>query len=104
MQWVPTGAMCQSIGAVPIIRHATARCASVGRMTDMSLAARYESLIRLAGGVRSHHDGRELFELLARELRRVVPFDAIAQYDDGPNKVNWHICANMAPPSDGPSP
>jgi formate hydrogenlyase transcriptional activator len=71
-------------------------------MTDMSLAARYESLIRLAAAVRSHHDGRELFELLARELRRVVPFDAIAQYDDGPSKVNWHICAGMPQPPASP--
>ena len=62
-------------------------------MTDASLAARYESLIRLAEAVRSHRDGRELFELLARELRRVVPFDAIAQYDDRPSKVHWHICS-----------
>jgi formate hydrogenlyase transcriptional activator len=68
-------------------------------MTDASLAARYESLIRLAAAVRSNHDGRELFELLARELRRVVPFDAIAQYDDRPSKVNWHVCAEMPQPS-----
>jgi formate hydrogenlyase transcriptional activator len=72
-------------------------------VTDVSLAARYESLIRMAGAVRSHRDGRELFELLARELRRVVPFDAIAQYDDRPCKVNWHICTNaQSPASDHP--
>ena len=71
-------------------------------MSDISLAARYESLIRLAAAVRSHHDGRELFELLARELRLVVPFDAIAQYDDRPSKVNWHICRDMPEPSPQP--
>ncbi len=71
-------------------------------MTDISLAARYESLIRMAAAVRSHHDGRELFELLAHELRLVVPFDAIAQYDDRPSKVNWHICGGMAEPSAHP--
>jgi formate hydrogenlyase transcriptional activator len=71
-------------------------------MTDVSLAARYESLIRLAAAVRSNRDGRELFELLARELRRVVPFDAIAQYDDRPSKVNWHVCADMPQPSASP--
>ena len=69
-------------------------------MTDVSLGARYESLIRLSAAVRSNHDGRELFELLARELRRVVPFDAIAQYDDRPSKVNWHVCADMPQPSE----
>jgi formate hydrogenlyase transcriptional activator len=71
-------------------------------MTDVSLAARYESLIRLSAAVRSNHDGRELFELLARELRRVVPFDAIAQYDDRPSKVNWHVCGDMPQPSETP--
>jgi formate hydrogenlyase transcriptional activator len=71
-------------------------------VSDISLAARYESLIRLAAAVRSHHDGRELFELLARELRLVVPFDAIAQYDDRPSKVNWHICRDMPEPSAQP--
>jgi formate hydrogenlyase transcriptional activator len=71
-------------------------------MTDVSLSARYESLIRLADAVRSNRDGRELFELLARELRRVVPFDAIAQYDDRPSKVNWHVCADMPQPSASP--
>jgi formate hydrogenlyase transcriptional activator len=71
-------------------------------VTDISLAARYESLIRMAAAVRSHHDGRELFELLARELRLVVPFDAIAQYDDRPSKVHWHICRDMPEPSAQP--
>jgi len=71
-------------------------------VTDISLAARYESLIRMAAAVRQHHDGRELFELLARELRLVVPFDAIAQYDDRPSKVNWHICRDLPEPSAQP--
>ena len=70
-------------------------------VTDASLAARYESLIRMAEAVRSHRDQRELFDLLARELRRVVPFDAIAQYDDAPRKVRWHLCADD-PPHEGP--
>src|SRR5262245_29650134 len=74
-------------------------------MPDVSLGARYEALIRMADAVRSHRDGRELFELLARELRLVVPFDAIAQYDERPSKVNWHICTKTQeakPVSSGP--
>ena len=55
----------------------------------------------MAEAVRSHRDQRELFDLLARELRRVVPFDAIAQYDDAPRKVRWHLCADD-PPHEGP--
>jgi len=56
-----------------------------------SLASRYESLIRLAEAIRSHEDQRDLFQLLADELRQVVPFDAMAQYDLAGNKVNWHF-------------
>ena len=56
-----------------------------------SLASRYESLIRLAEAIRSHQDQRDLFRLLADELRQVVPFDAMAQYDLAGNKVNWHF-------------
>jgi formate hydrogenlyase transcriptional activator len=72
-------------------------------MTDGSLAARYESLIRMADAVRSHRDQRELFDLLSHELRRVVRFDAIVQYDDAANKVQWHLCPDAARPDPPPS-
>ena len=65
-----------------------------------SLAARYQSLIRLAEAIRGARNHDELFGILADELRRVVPFDGIAQYDDSANKVNWRFCnaqANAAP-------
>jgi formate hydrogenlyase transcriptional activator len=52
---------------------------------------RYQSLIRLAESIRARRDPRELFDLLASELCRVVQFDAIAQYDDAANKVHWHV-------------
>jgi len=72
-------------------------------MVDASLTARYDSLIRVADAIRSSPHGRELFDLLARELRRVVPFDAIAQYDDRPSKVNWHICPSAQPAAEAAS-
>jgi len=53
-----------------------------------SQAARYESLIRLAEAIRSQRDD-DLFALLADELRAVVQFDAIAQFDETGVKVNW---------------
>ncbi len=65
--------------------------------TDMPVRAaetlepQYESLIRLAEVIRSHPDQRDLFQLLADELRQVVPFDAICQVDHAGNKVNWHF-------------
>ena len=56
-----------------------------------SLAPRYESLIRLAEAIRSHRDQKDLFQFLANELRHVVPFDAMAQFDHAGNRVNWHF-------------
>jgi len=70
--------------------------------SDGSLSARYESLIRLAEAIRSQHDQKELFRLLAEELRPVVPFDGIAQYDDAANKVNWFFCPHCNVPDSSP--
>jgi formate hydrogenlyase transcriptional activator len=55
-----------------------------------SIATRYQSLIRIAESIRSQREPRQLFDLLVRELCRVVQFDAIAQYDEAANKVHWH--------------
>jgi formate hydrogenlyase transcriptional activator len=62
-----------------------------GPRSTQSLASRYESMIRLAEAIRSHGDQKDLFQLLAAELRQVVPFDAMAQCDHAGNKVNWHF-------------
>jgi formate hydrogenlyase transcriptional activator len=59
--------------------------------STQALGPRYESLIRLAEAIRSHRDQKDLFQLLADELRQVVAFDAMAQYDLAGNKVNWHF-------------
>jgi formate hydrogenlyase transcriptional activator len=56
-----------------------------------SVASRYESMIRLAEAIRSHRDEKDLFQLLAGELRQVVPFDVMAHCDRAGNKVNWHF-------------
>ena len=53
------------------------------------LAARYEALIRLAEAIRSQRNWRDLFQAFAKELREVVPFDAIGQFD-GTTLVHWH--------------
>jgi formate hydrogenlyase transcriptional activator len=65
-------------------------------------AARYESLIRLAEAIRTTRRPEDLFQVLVRELANVVRFDAVAQYDDALNKVNWHLgdaCNPAAKPS-----
>jgi len=68
----------------------TAEKLEIARPTQ-SLAPRYESLIRVAEAIRSHRNQKDLFQLLAVELRQVVPFDAMAQVDHAGNKVNWHF-------------
>jgi formate hydrogenlyase transcriptional activator len=65
---------------------------------NQSTAARYESLIRIAASVRAHVEPRDLFRILIQELGQVVPFDAIAQYDEGSNKVHWHMCPGCHKP------
>ncbi len=70
--------------------------------TDRSTAARYESLIRIATAVRSQKQSQDLFALLVEELGQVVPFDAIAQYDEGSNKVHWHLCPGCRKPDCAP--
>ena len=61
------------------------------RHSTRSLAAQYESLIRLGEAIRSHREQKDLFQVLGEELRDVVPFDAICQCDPTGNKVNWHF-------------
>src|SRR5258708_574350 len=68
----------------------TAERLEEARSTE-SLTPRYESLIRLAEAIRSHRDQRDLFQILANELRQVVAFDAMAHCDHAGNKVNWHF-------------
>ncbi len=60
--------------------------------SGQSAAARYESLIRLADSIRAQHELEALFHVLVNELSTVVPFDAIAQFDESSKKVNWHLC------------
>jgi formate hydrogenlyase transcriptional activator len=66
-----------------------------------SIAARYQSLIRLAESIRAQRDPQELFNLLVCELCRVVQFDAIAQYDEAANKVNLHYGWKCGQPEHG---
>jgi formate hydrogenlyase transcriptional activator len=58
---------------------------------DQSTAERYEALIRISNSIRARKDPRDLFEVLVLELGKVIPFDAIAQFDESANKVNWHL-------------
>ena len=57
----------------------------------VTLASRYEALIRLAELIRSKPEEADLFETLASELHQVVPFDGISQLDPGANQVRWQF-------------
>ena len=74
--------------------------------STQSLAPRYESLIRLAEAIRSHRDRKDFFHLLADELRYVVPFDAMAEFDHAGNLVKWTFSepydSRISPVSDIP--
>ena len=73
--------------------------------SDQAVGSRYESLIRLADLIRAQHDTKALFRVLVDELRAVIPFDAIAQYDESSAKVNWHLCETcqqLSPPHSDP--
>ena len=61
------------------------------RFTEEPAAERYEALIRIAAAVRAQRDPRELFGILVHELGQVLQFDAIAQFDERSNKVDWHL-------------
>ncbi|HEX4165015.1 MAG TPA: sigma 54-interacting transcriptional regulator [Bryobacteraceae bacterium] len=54
-------------------------------------ASRYEALVRIAELIRSHPEEEHLFQTLAGELHQLVPFDAIAQFDSGVNRVHWRF-------------
>jgi len=58
---------------------------------ESTLADRYGTLFRVSQAIGSHRDPKELFGVLANELRQVVQFDAIGvvQFDEASNKVKW---------------
>jgi formate hydrogenlyase transcriptional activator len=57
-----------------------------------SISARYRALIRIAQAIRGHRNPKELFDLLTCELRDVLPFDGIVQFDEAARKVHFHHC------------
>jgi len=64
--------------------------------TEKLPAGRYEALIRLSEAIRTH-PADDLFQVLVRELREVVQFDAVAQYDEELNKINWYMGERCKP-------
>ena len=76
---------------------------AVEAQPDELVTLRYESLIRLANSIRAQRDPDGLFCILVHELCAVVPFDAIAQFDEAANKINWYLSEQCQQPSVSPS-
>ena len=68
-------------------------------VVSTSISARYRALIRIAQAIRGHRNPKELFQLLTRELREVLPFDAIVQFDEQAHKVHWNHCTDHIHPN-----
>jgi len=68
--------------------------------TEQSLAARYETLIRVSQAVGAHRDPKQLFQVLVNELGRVIEFDGIgiAQYDKASDNILWHVSVRCNQP------
>jgi formate hydrogenlyase transcriptional activator len=81
----------------------TDRSLSDQTLTDRSTAERYESLIRIASSIRAQKEPRELFGMLVHELRQVLQFDGIAQFDEASNKVAFQMCSACREPAEAPS-
>ena len=55
-------------------------------------------MIRIAQAIRGHRNPQELFQLLTTELRGVLPFDAIVQFDEAAKKVHFNHCEDHPHP------
>ena len=63
-----------------------------------SMVERYEAVIRISTSIRAGKDPRDLFEILAHELSKVIQFDAIAHFDESANRIKWHLGAGCRNP------
>jgi formate hydrogenlyase transcriptional activator len=76
--------------------------ATLARKEQQSYAARYEMLFRVSQAISAYRDPRELFSVLAGQLRSVVLFDGIGviQFDEAGDKVKWHVAEKCTEPGD----
>jgi formate hydrogenlyase transcriptional activator len=67
---------------------------------EQSLLARHEALFRVSRAINVYRDPRELFRILANELRQVVDFDFLALflYDEVAHKVSTAVLETLEGP------
>src|ERR1700723_602806 len=68
--------------------------------TEKPLLARQEALFRVSRAINVYHDPKELFRVLASELRQVVDFDFVALflYDEAENKIQNAVLETLGRP------
>ena len=68
--------------------------------TEQSLLARHEALFRVSRAINVYRDPKELFRVLATELRRVVEFDFLGLYlyDEASNRVRNVVLETLGKP------
>lgn len=68
--------------------------------SEQALLARQEALFRVSRAINVYRDPKELFRVLANELRRVVDFDFVALflYDEAANKVENPVLETLGGP------
>jgi formate hydrogenlyase transcriptional activator len=91
------------IGLAVAAQASALRLSDLEAQPDELVRLRYESLIRLTDAIRAQRDPSGFFSMLVHELSSVVPFDAVAQFDEAANKLNWHFSEELKPPSVSPS-
>src|SRR6202171_2583848 len=67
---------------------------------EPSQATRYEVLFRVSQAISAYRDPKELFHVLAGELRKAARFDAIGvvQYDEAGHQTKWHLAEKCGCP------
>jgi formate hydrogenlyase transcriptional activator len=68
---------------------------------EQSTPARYEALMRISNSIRACTESEDLFEILVDELGKVIPFDAMAQFESA-RKIRWHFGPVCRSPQHGP--
>jgi len=69
------------------------RAEEVVDRSRLSVATRYESLVRVSNAIGTHRDPQDLFSALVRELHRVVRFDyvCVSIRDEKSNTFHRHV-------------
>jgi len=63
---------------------------STAVIIGLDQSTRYEALMRISNSIRACKESEDLFEILVHELGKVIPFDAIAQFESA-TKIRWHF-------------